>query len=52
MHVCPNCGAPVKITHVDVTVEGNVKYITYEGACENCSSAYRLIHKDYLKRQH
>ena len=50
VHVCPACGKrTVKIERVSVTIEGDVKVVVLEGACEKCGAKYTLVKRMYLK---
>jgi len=49
-HVCPVCGGPVRITHVEITMVDDVRTTVYEGTCERCGSTYKLTRREYMYR--
>jgi DNA-directed RNA polymerase subunit RPC12/RpoP len=45
---CPACGGRVRVEHVSVTIEGDLKTTVIEGVCEKCGAKYTLTKRLYL----
>jgi lysyl-tRNA synthetase class I len=48
-YYCPICMGRVIVERVNVVVEGDLKTVTVEGACEKCGAKYTLTKKMHLK---
>jgi predicted Zn finger-like uncharacterized protein len=48
---CPNCTGRIRVEHVDVTIEGDLKTTVIEGVCEKCGAKFTLTSKVYLKKE-